>query len=301
MRPKILISDPINNEAVEELKKFAEVEIGKEKLKNIEKYDVLIVRSATKVTKELIDNGKNLKIIARAGAGMDNIDQIAAENRKIILVNAPDSLVQAVAELTIGLILAFSRKICEANRSMKEGRWEKSKFQGIELKGKTLGIVGFGRNGRAVANLASSFNMNIIAYDPYVKVESTEKHVVVRQVELEELLKISDIVSLHFPLTETTRHIMNREKLKLLKNTALLINTSRGELIEESALIDLLREKKILGACLDVFENEPNINKEFLKLDNVILTPHIASLTDDAQKRAGMTIAEKIREYFDHK
>jgi len=232
---------------------------------------------------------------------MDNIDQIAAENRKIILVNAPDSLVQAVAELTIGLILAFSRKICEANRSMKEGRWEKSKFQGIELKGKTLGIVGFGRNGRAVANLASSFNMNIIAYDPYVKVESTEKHVVVRQVELEELLKISDIVSLHFPLTETTRHIMNREKLKLLKNTALLINTSRGELIEESALIDLLREKKILGACLDVFENEPNINKEFLKLDNVILTPHIASLTDDAQKRAGMTIAEKIREYFDHK
>lgn len=297
MKPKILISDPINDEAVQELRKFAEVDIGKEKLKEIEKYDCLIVRSATKVTKELICSGKNLKIIGRAGAGMDNIDQRACTSgdRKIVLVNAPDSLIHAVAELTIGLILAFSRKICEADKSMKECKWEKSKFNGIELKGKTLGIIGFGRNGKEVARLASSFNMHTISYDPYVKF--TEKQHV-SQVELEELLKTSDIISLHAPLTETTRHLINREKLKLLKNTALIVNTSRGELIEESALIEILKEKKILGACLDVFENEPNVNKEFLKLDNVILTPHIGSLTEEAQKRAGMTIAEKIRDYF---
>lgn len=296
MKPKILISDPIDDEAIQELRKFAEVDIGKEKLKEIEKYDCLIVRSATKVTEELIRRGKNLKIIARAGVGMDNIDQHACTSgdRKIVLVNAPDSLTYAVAELTIGLILAFLRKICEADKSMKEGKWEKNKFNGIELRGKTLGIIGFGRIGREVARLASSFNMDIVAYDPYVKV--TEKYV--RQVELEELLKISDIVSLHIPLTETTKHLINKEKLKLLKNTALLVNTSRGGIIEESALIDALKEKRILGACLDVFENEPNVNKELLKLDNVILTPHIGSLTKEAQKRAGMTIAEKIRDYF---
>jgi len=302
MYPKILICDEIDNEATDKLKTFADVEIGKEKLNDVEKlenYDCLIVRSATKITKDVIAKAKNLKIIARAGAGLDNVDVIAAKERNIKVVNAPDSLTISVAEMVFGSLLALIRKISDADKSMKEGKWEKKKFKGREIYGKNFGIVGFGRIGRKVATIANGFGANIFAYDPLITDEKIYENLNAKHCKnIDEILKQCDFISIHVPLLNETRNLINGNNIKILKKDAIMINTSRGGIINESALIEALKNKLRGGACLDVFENEPNPNPEFRNLKNVILTPHIASATEEAQKRAGMDVVMQIEKFF---
>jgi len=296
---KILICDEIDKEATEELKKLGDVEIGREKLnKNILEYDCIIVRSATKITRDIIERSKNLKIIARAGVGLDNIDVAAAKEKNIKVINAPDSLTVSVSELVFGSLLCLMRKICDANNSMKEGRWEKKKFEGIEIYKKNFGIIGFGRIGKRVASIANAFNANVFAYDPLITDEKIYKNLNVKKSELDEILSECDIISLHVPLTNETKDMINEKNIRLMKKNAIIINTSRGGIINEKALIDALKNKRIAGACIDVFENEPNINPEFRNLDNVVLTPHLGSATEEAQKRAGMDIVNQIKNFF---
>jgi len=296
---KILICDEIDKEATEELKKLGDVEIGREKLnKNILEYDCIIVRSATKITRDIIERSKNLKIIARAGVGLDNIDVAAAKEKNIKVINAPDSLTVSVSELVFGSLLCLMRKICDANNSMKEGRWEKKKFEGIEIYKKNFGIIGFGRIGKRVASIANAFNANVFAYDPLITDEKIYKNLNVKKSELDEILSECDIISLHVPLTNETKDMINEKNIRLMKKNAIIINTSRGGIINEKALIDALKNKRIAGACIDVFENEPNINPEFRNLDNVVLTPHLGSATKEAQKRAGMDIVNQIKNFF---
>ncbi len=296
---KILICDEIDKEATEELKKLGDVEIGREKLnKNILEYDCIIVRSATKITRDIIERSKNLKIIARAGVGLDNIDVGAAKEKNIKVINAPDSLTVSVSELVFGSLLCLMRKICDANNSMKEGRWEKKKFEGIEIYKKNFGIIGFGRIGKRVASIANAFNANVFAYDPLITDEKIYKNLNVKKSELDEILSECDIISLHVPLTNETKDMINEKNIRLMKKNAIIINTSRGGIINEKALIDALKNKRIAGACIDVFENEPNINPEFRNLDNVVLTPHLGSATKEAQKRAGMDIVNQIKNFF---
>ncbi|PKP56882.1 MAG: hypothetical protein CVT89_05410 [Candidatus Altiarchaeales archaeon HGW-Altiarchaeales-2] len=302
MYPKILICDEIDNEATDKLKTFADVETGKEKLNDLEKlenYDCLIVRSATKITKDVIAKAKNLKIIARAGAGLDNVDVIAAKERNIKVVNAPDSLTISVAEMVFGSLLALIRKISDADKSMKEGKWEKKKFKGREIYGKNFGIVGFGRIGRKVATIANGFGANIFAYDPLITDEKIYENLNAKHCKnIDEILKQCDFISIHVPLLNETRNLINGNNIKRVKKDAIMINTSRGGIINESALIEALKNKLTGGACLDVFENEPNPNPEFRNLENVILTPHIASATEEAQKRAGMDVVMQIEKFF---
>jgi len=302
MRPKILICDEIDKEAVEKLRTFAEVEIGKEKLNNIEKlekYNCIIVRSATKITKDIIAKAKNLKIIARAGVGLDNIDVIAAKERNIKVVNAPDSLTISVSEMVFGSLLCLLRKISDADKSMKEGKWEKKKFEGHEICGKNFGIVGFGRIGRRVAAIANAFGAKCLAYDPLITDEKIYVNLNTKHCKnIDEILKQCDFVSIHVPLLNETRNLINADNIKLLKKDAIIINTSRGGIIDEFALIEALNNKSISGACIDVFENEPNPNPKFRNLENVIITPHIASATEEAQKRAGMDIVVQIESFF---
>jgi len=303
MYPKILICDEIDNEATDKLKSFADVEIGKEKLNDaekLEKYDCLIVRSATKITKDVITKAKNLKIIARAGAGLDSVDVIVAKERGIKVVNAPDSLTISVSEMVFGSLLALIRKISEADKSMREGKWEKKKFEGNEIYGKNFGIIGFGKIGRKVAAIANAFDARVFAYDLLITDEKIYENLNARHCKsIDEILKECDIISLHVPLMNETRNLINAENIKMLKRGgAVIINTSRGGIINEKALIEALKNKEIAGACLDVFENEPNVNLEFRNLENVVLTPHIGSATEEAQKRAGMDVVVQLEKFF---
>jgi D-3-phosphoglycerate dehydrogenase len=296
---RILITDPIHDDGIKKLEQVGKVDVKtgltpKQLLEEIKGYDVLVVRSATKVTKEVIESGKNLRIIARAGVGLDTINVQAANARGIKLVNAPEAPTIAVAELVLGLMLSWARHLSRADRSMKEGEWEKKQLMGIELRGKTLGIVGTGRIGQAVGHRAKAFLMNILAYDLEQNAEfirETQAH----YVDLEELFRKSDFVSLHVPATLQTRHMIGRHEFELMKPSAVLVNTSRGEVIDEEALVKALKESKIAGACLDVYEREPPKDSPLFKLPNVILTPHIGASTVEAQMEAALIIAEKIK------
>jgi D-3-phosphoglycerate dehydrogenase len=296
---RILITDQIHDDGIKMLEQIGEVDIKtgltpKQLLDKIKGYDVLVVRSATKVTKEVIDSGENLKIIARAGVGLDTIDVQAAKARGIKLVNAPEAPTIAVAELVIGLMLSWARHLPRADNSMKEGRWEKAQLIGRELRGKTLGIVGTGRIGQAVGYRAKAFLMNILAYDVEQNTEfisGTGTH----YVDLEELLRKSDFVSLHVPATPKTRHMIGRHEIELMKPSAVLVNTSRGEVIDEAALVSALKKSKIAGACLDVYDREPPKDSPLLRLPNVILTPHIGASTLEAQREAALIISEKLK------
>jgi D-3-phosphoglycerate dehydrogenase len=297
---KILITDPIHEEGIKLLKEIGRVDVKiglspEQLLREVGEYDVLVVRSATKVTREVIEAGRNLKLIARAGAGLDNIDLEAAAARDIKVINSPESVTAAVAELTIGLMLSLARRIPRADRGMKLGLWEKSELIGTELRGKTLGIVGTGRIGRAVGYKAKAFLMDLLAYDIVMNEEFRER-TGCRYVDLQTLLRESDFVTLHVALTPQTRHMIGRRELSLMKPTAFLINTSRGEIVDETALVEALREGRIAGAALDVYEREPPTDSPLLKLENVILTPHIGASTIEAQRDAGILIAKKIRE-----
>jgi D-3-phosphoglycerate dehydrogenase len=302
---KILVASRIHEKAIQLLKENGfEVTIVEEPNEDelariIKGFDGLIVRSKPLVTRKVIESADRLKVIARAGVGLDNIDVKAAEERGIALINAPESSTQSVAELAIGLMLAVARKIAFSDRRMREGYWAKKEAMGVELSGKTLGVIGAGRIGSAVARIAKyGFNMHILYYDVACR-DDLNKDLGAECVSIEELLKRSDIVTIHVPLLPETRHMINEEKLRLMKKTAILINTSRGAVVDTAALVKALSEGWIAGAGLDVFEEEPLPKDHPLtKLDNVVLTPHIGASTKEAQEKAGVEVARKIVEFF---
>jgi D-3-phosphoglycerate dehydrogenase len=302
---KILVASRIHEKAIQLLKENGfEVTIVEEPNEDelariIKGFDGLIVRSKPLVTRKVIESADRLKVIARAGVGLDNIDVKAAEERGIALINAPESSTQSVAELAIGLMLAVARKIAFSDRRMREGYWAKKEAMGVELSGKTLGVIGAGRIGSAVARIAKyGFNMHILYYDVVCR-DDLNKELGAECVSIEELLKRSDIVTIHVPLLPETRHMINEEKLRLMKKTAILINTSRGAVVDTAALVKALSEGWIAGAGLDVFEEEPlSEDHPLTKLDNVVLTPHIGASTKEAQEKAGVEVARKIVEFF---
>jgi len=257
---KVLVTDPIHEDGIKALGEIAEVDVakglGEEELRaRIADADVLVVRSATKVTKDLLSAAKNLKLIVRAGTGLDNIDIAAARERGIKVLNTPEAPSVATAELAMALMLAWARKIVDANLSMKQGKWEKSKLRGTELRGKTLGIIGTGRVGREVGRRAKAFGMKLLLND-IVEIPEFAKEVNSRYVDLETLLRESDYVSIHVPLTKETERMIDEEKLRMMKPTAVLINTARGGVVDERALVKALKSGEIAGACLDVYEKQ---------------------------------------------
>ena len=298
---RVLICDSVDNAGIESLKKSGMVieyqpEIKLDQLRSIAKnYDVLIVRSRTKITKEIIEaSAPHVKIIARVGVGLDNIDVEEAKARNIHVINSPEAAVNAVSELVIGLILSLARSVPFADAETKKGNWIKKDLTGIELRGKYLGIVGVGNIGRNIGRMGRALRMNIIGYDIVPIDKDFVKEVGLIVTDLNTLLESSDFITCHVPLTAETRKMFNREKLSKMKPTAFLVNTSRGEVVDEDALYDALSDGRIAGAALDVFETEPPTNRMLLQLQNVVCTPHIGAQTKEAQELAAMVIAEKI-------
>jgi len=297
---KVLIADSMEKEGVDIFKNagFEVKETGKlssEQLcEIIGEYDAVIVRSATKITREVIEKGTNLKIIGRAGVGMDNIDIEAASHSGIIVMNAPEGNTLSVAEHTIGMLLALARNIPNANQSLKGGQWEKKKFMGAEVYNKTLGIIGLGRIGRCVAKIASSFGMKVLGYDPYIDKESLEE-TGITIVNLPGLLKQSDFITLHIPLNESTYHLIGEKEFEMMKEGVCLINCSRGGIIDEEVLARYIQKGKVKGAAIDVFEKEPpDPDNPLLKLEQVIVTPHLGASTKEAQINVAQQLASQI-------
>lgn len=256
----------------------------------------LIVRSETRVTAEMIERAPNLKVVARAGIGVDTIDVAAATRRGIAVMNAPGANTVSAAEHAIALLLSLLRHIPEAAETMRQGGWDRKRFEGSELRGKTLGVVGLGRIGGYVAQVAHAFGMSILAYDPFVPPQRAVE-LQARLLPIEQLLQESDVVTLHVALTDETRHLLNAQRLKLMKTTAFLVNTARGELVDEMALVSAVKEKRIAGAAIDVFSEEPLPKDSPLRgLDRVLLTPHLAASTAEAQKRVAIEICTAVRE-----
>ncbi len=296
---KVLVTDKIDEEGVRKIREFADVEVATglkppELIEKIKNYDVIVVRSATKVTKEVIDAGENLKVIARAGAGLDNVDSEAAKARGIKVLNTPEAPSVAVAELALGLMLSWVRGIPKADAGMKHGKWLKSELMGTELRGKTLGIIGTGKIGREVGYRAKAFTMRLLAYD-VLKNEEFVKETGCEYVDLEKLLAESDFVSIHIPLLPSTKHMIGKAQLSLMKPTSVIVNTSRGEIVDEAALIEALKGGKVAGACLDVYSREPLVDSPLVNLPNVVLTPHIGASTHETQREAALLIADKIK------
>lgn len=263
-------------------------------ISKVKDYEVIIVRSRTKITKEVIANAVKAKIIARVGVGLDNIDVNEAQNKGIEVINAGEASITAVSELVLGFMFALSRNIPLANNATKSGKWIKKDLIGGELKGKYLGIIGLGKIGRNVARLARGLRMNLIGYDVVPIDKNFIQEVSLITTDLKTLLESSDFITCHVPFTEQTKHLLNKEMLSKMKKDAFLINTSRGEVIDEQALLDCLKNKGIGGAALDVYEVEPPTNNDLLSLDNIICTPHVAAQTREAQELASAVIGEKI-------
>ncbi len=299
---KILISDPLAEEGIEILKKVKEFKVDvklklppEELKKLIKDYDALLVRSGTKVTKEVIENANKLKVIGRAGVGLDNVDLASASKRGIIVMNTPGGNTISTAEHTMSLILALSRNISQADSSTKKGQWERKKFMGIELYGKTLGIIGLGRIGGEVAKRASSFGMKIIAYDPFLSLDKAEE-LAVESVELKDLFKRADYITVHTPMTNKTRHIIDKKAIKDMKEGVRIINCARGGIVDETALLEGIKSGKVAGAALDVYEKEPPKESPLLNCEQVILTPHLGASTEEAQVNVAIDIANSARD-----
>ncbi len=310
MRPAVLITDPLHPSGVEALRS-AGVKVDyrpgiphEELLAVVGRYDALIVRGRTKVTREILEAGRGrLRAVCRAGVGLDNIDLGAAKALRVRVFNTPEASTEAVAELTVALMLSLARRLPYADRSMKEGRWAKKELMGFELKGKTLGIVGFGRIGQRVAEICSALGMRILAYRRTrpLGIEEVLARTGARLVgSLEELLRAADIITLHVPLTPQTRHMIGEREIAMMKEGAILINTSRGGVIDEEALYRALVEGKLAAAALDVFEEEPprGTSLKLAQLPNVVATPHIGAQTVEAQETASRLAAQKLLEFF---
>ena len=296
----VLVCDQVNpilNEILEKngLKITYEPEITPEQIsEKIENFDVVIVRSRTKLTKDLIEKASKCKIIARVGVGLDNIDQNSAKEKGIRVINAVEGAMNAVAELVIGLMLSLAREIPRADREVRNGNWIKKELMGTELRGKYLGIVGLGNIGKRLGRLAKALNMNIIGFDVVPIDEEFTKEVGLMKTDLDTLLASADYVSLHVPLLDSTKHMINSTKMESMKNTARIINPSRGGVIDEEALYDALKNGQLGGAALDVFEVEPATSNKLATLPNFISTPHMGAQTKEAQSLAANVIAEKI-------
>jgi len=300
MNQSVLICDqvaPILNEILQKngLKITYEPEITPDQIKEkISNFDIVVVRSRTKITKEMIDRATQCKIIARVGVGLDNIDVDAAKAKNIRVINAVEGAMNAVAELVLGLMLSMAREIPRADREIRNGKWLKKELMGIELSGKYLGIVGLGNIGKRLAKLARGLNMNIIGFDVMPIADDFSRDVGLIKADIDTLLSSADFISFHVPLTDATHHLVNAKRISTMKKTAYIINTSRGEIIDEDALYDALKEGRIAGAALDVFEKEPAIGNKLTTLSNVVCTPHIGAQTKEAQTLAANVIGEKI-------
>jgi len=300
LNQSVLICDQVNpilKEVLEKngLKVTYEPEITPEQIaETIGNFQVIVVRSRTKMTSELIAKADKCKIIARVGIGLDNIAHEAAKEKNIRVINAVEGAITAVAELVIGLMISMAREIPRADREIRNGNWIKKELMGSELKGKYLGIVGLGNIGKRLGRLARALNMNIIGYDVIPIDDEFSKEVGLMKADLDTLLTSADYVSFHVPLLDSTRHMINAEKLKMMKNTARIINTSRGGVIDEEALYNSLKDGSLAGAALDVFEVEPATENKLITLPNFIATPHIGAQTKEAQLLAANIIAEKI-------
>jgi len=301
---KVLVTDPVAEEALNLLKEKHEVVFeelrGEELAKEIGKYDALMVRSATKVTKDIIEKAENLKVIGRAGIGVDNIDVEAASQRGIYVVNSPTGSTRSVAELTFALMFAVARKIHIADATMRQGIWAKKKLKGIELMSKTLGLIGSGNIAQEVAKMANCLGMKVLVYSPHCTEEKARKMGAELR-SLEEIFREADFVSLHIPKTEETYHMIDERLLSLMKPTAYLINAARGGIVDEEALYKVLKEGKIAGAAIDVYEKEPPEKSPLFELENVVFTPHIGAATKEGQIRAGTICAEQILKVLDGK
>jgi D-3-phosphoglycerate dehydrogenase len=290
---KIIISDNMEKEVVEKISCLGNVVYQPADLKNaLLDAEVLIVRSATKVTKELIDAGKRLRVVARAGIGLDNVDSDYCKEKGIVVINTPGASTNAVAELTIGIMIAAVRNVQRAHHEMKSGIWGKKNLTGCEIEGKTLGIIGYGRIGKAVGDKARALGMRIIAYNPPPR---QEDGIIEYVGELEEFLPGCDVITLHCVLVEETRKIINRKTIAKMKDGVVILNLARGELIDEEALYEACKSGKVKAAALDVYDKEPYTGK-LLELDNVYFTPHIGAATKEAQKKIGEELVERVRE-----
>ncbi len=301
--PKVLISDSLSNLAKEVFEKNnIEVDVNTElsppELQEVIKnYDGLVVRSATKATKEIIESGNKLKIIGRAGAGVDNIDLVTAKKRNVVVMNTPGGNTNATAEHTISLLLSLYRSIPEANFSTHQGLWEKKKFKGLEIKGKKIGLIGFGNVAKRVAEIAKGFSMEVSVFSKSFE-SRKENYTEIKSLTLEEMLSICDIISFHCKPPKDGHPIINLSELKKMKKNAVIINTARGNLVNEIDLKTALNESIIKAAALDVYSEEPAKNNVLFGVKNLILTPHIAASTEEAQLIVAQQIAEQISDYF---
>jgi len=295
---KVLVSDQISELGIAKLREKALVDVmtelsPEELVARIPGYDALVVRSSTKVTRQVLEAGVKLKVVGRAGVGVDNIDVAAATERGIIVINAPEGNTISAAEHTIAMMTSLARNIPAAASSMRAGEWKRSKFMGVELFGKTLGVVGLGRIGSEVVKRAKAMGMDILAYDPYISVERAEK-LGVTLTSLEEVYRKADFLTFHAPLTKSTQYMVGEKELSLMKDGVRIINCARGGLIDEQALHAALCSGKVAGAALDVFEKEPVVDNPLCSLDNVIVTPHLAASTEEAQVNVAVQVAEQV-------
>ena len=298
---KVLVSDPIDKAGIDILSQVAQVDVKtklppEELVKIIGDYDALMLRSGTQVTKEVIEAGKSLKIIGRAGVGVDNIDVASATRQGVVVVNSPEGNTIAAAEHALAMMLALSRQIPDANVSVKAGKWERKKFIGNEVYKKTLGVVGLGKIGAHVAKVARAMGMKLLAYDPFVSEERAER-LNCSLVDLDLLFRESDYITLHIPKTPETANLINTETLATMKPTVRIINCARGGIIDEEAIAEALAENKIGGAALDVYSSEPLGESPLTSLgSNTILTPHLGASTEEAQVNVAVDVAEQIRD-----
>ncbi|HLH22357.1 MAG TPA: phosphoglycerate dehydrogenase [Chloroflexota bacterium] len=295
---RILVTDPIAPDGVAYLRQHATVDVHTglrpdELLEAVRGYQALIVRSETKVTRPVIDAGTDLRVIGRAGVGVDNIDVDAATARGVVVVNAPAGNTVAVAEHTIGLLLAVARRIPQASAALRAGQWQRSRYMGQEVRNKTLGIVGLGRIGREVARRAQGLEMRVVAFDPYVSAEHARR-LGVEMADLPSLLRTADFVTIHTPATAQTQGLIGAAELALLKRTAYVINCARGGIVDEAALQHALETGQIAGAALDVFAKEPPGDMPLLRAENLVATPHLAASTEEAQVQVAIEVAEQV-------
>ncbi|MBL4817798.1 MAG: hypothetical protein JKY15_01020 [Deltaproteobacteria bacterium] len=290
---RVLISDKLSPEAIKLLQDSPEfeVDVGQDFLRQIEVYDALLIRSQTKANAQLISKASKLKMIGRAGVGLDNVDQEAAKSRSIEVFNTPQGNLVSTAEHTIALLMALVRHIPQATTSMKQGKWEKSEFVGTELRDKTLGVIGLGRVGQIVADLAKGLRMKVIAHDPVVKSPLN--------VPLKELYAESDFITIHVPLTAQTQNLVANKAFEQMKDGVKLLHAARGGIVDEAALLQALKSGKVSGAALDVFKEEPPLEgDQLVSHPNVICTPHLAASTHEAQKKVGLELIERTKSFF---
>ncbi|MEE3359185.1 MAG: phosphoglycerate dehydrogenase [Pseudomonadota bacterium] len=305
MAPKVLISDKLSEAAVQIFRDRGidvdfQPDLGKDKDKLAEvigQYDGLAIRSATKVTDKILEAATNLKVIGRAGIGVDNVDREAASKKGVIVMNTPFGNMITTAEHAIAMMFAVARQIPEASASTHAGKWEKSKFMGVELTGKTLGVIGAGNIGGIVCDRARGLKMKVAAYDPFLSEEKAQK-MGVEKVELEDLLARADFITLHVPLTDTTRNILSKENLAKTKKGVRIINCARGGLVDEEALAELLKSGHVAGAAFDVFSVEPAKENPLFNLPNVVCTPHLGAATTEAQENVALQVADQMANYL---